>query len=162
MHDHQSLNLPGALPAAYKAMSALHQAVLDAGLDPLLLELVKTRASQINGCAYCIDMHTKDALARGESAQRLFALSAWRETSFFSEAEEAALALTEVLTELPAHIDPTDATDRALAVLGHQHTAALIWAIAEINAWNRVGVGGRAPVGDYVSPHSPNSPASPH
>lgn len=160
MHHHQSLNLPGALPAAYQAMSALHHAVLDSGLDPLLLELVKTRASQINGCAYCIDMHTKDALARGESAQRLFALSAWRETQFFSAAEEAALALTEVLTDLPARVDAADATDRALDVLGQAHTAALVWAIAEINAWNRVGVGGRAPVGGYVSPLAKQQPDS--
>ena len=95
MTPHADLKGPG-----YRAMSALSQATHDLPLDPLLRELIRTRASMLNGCAYCVDMHTKDALAQGETDQRLFAVAAWHEAPFFSPAERAALALTESLTRL--------------------------------------------------------------
>jgi len=112
--------------------------------DQLLRELVRIRASQINGCAYCIDMHTKDARAAGESEQRLYALSAWRETPFFTDRERAALAFTEAVTLLADDHVPTDAYE---AVAGHfteDEIAALISLIVTINAWNAIGVSTRA------------------
>ena len=112
--------------------------------DQLLRELVRIRASQINGCAYCIDMHTKDARAEGESEHRLYALSAWRETTFFTDRERAALAFTEAVTLLADEHVPTDAYE---AVAGHftdDEVAALISLIVTINAWNAIGVSTRA------------------
>ena len=118
---------------------------LDAvGFDPKLRELVRVRASQLNGCAYCIDMHTKDARAAGESEQRLYALPAWRETPFFDRRERAALAFTETVTLLAqAHV-PQEAYDEVAAELSPDEVAALLSLIVVINAWNAVGVATRA------------------
>ena len=139
-------------PAALRVMLGLEDAVHESTLEPELLELVKMRASQLNGCAYCLDMHSKDARARGESEQRLHVLAAWREAPFYSERERAALAWCETLTLLPQ----TGAGDEVYRQLGEQldeaEIVALTLAIVAINGWNRLAVGFRTDVGDYVSP----------
>jgi AhpD family alkylhydroperoxidase len=112
--------------------------------DPPLRELVRIRASQLNGCAYCIDMHTKDARAIGETEQRLYALSAWRETPFFSERERAALAFTESVTLVAEDHVPAEAYDAVAEHFGEDELAALISLIVTINAWNAIGVSTRA------------------
>ena len=113
-----------------------------------LLELVKIRASQINGCAYCIDMHTKDARAAGETEQRMYALSAWRETPFFSDRERAALAWTEAVTRIGDGV--TDALfDEARGQFSEKELTDLTWAVAVINAWNRVAISFRSVPGAY-------------
>src|ERR1700689_5691167 len=103
-------------PEGYEALQGLHRTVKGSGIDPALLELIKMRASQINGCAYCIDMHSKDARAAGETEQRLYALSAWRETPFFTDRERGALALTETVTLVAQTHVPQHAIDEAAAV----------------------------------------------
>jgi AhpD family alkylhydroperoxidase len=115
-----------------------------AGIDPLLRELVRVRASQLNGCAYCIDMHTKDARAAGETEQRLYALPAWRETPFYTNRERAALALTEDVTLMARDHVPAAAYAAAAEVLTPGEIAALLALIITINAWNAIGVTTRA------------------
>ena len=115
-----------------------------AGIDPLLRELVRVRASQLNGCAYCVDMHTKDARAAGETEQRLYALPAWRETPFFTERERAALALTEDVTLMAGEHVPAAAYDRAAGQFAPGEIAALLSLIVTINAWNALSVASRA------------------
>ncbi len=141
-------------PAALQAMLGLEDAVHESTLEPELLELVKVRASQLNGCAYCLDMHSKDARARGESEQRLHVLAAWREAPFYSEREQAALAWCEALTLLPQ----TGAPDEVYAQVGEQfekaEIVALTLAIVAINGWNRFALGFRTEVGGYVSPRT--------
>ena len=112
--------------------------------DPRLRELVRVRASQLNGCAYCIDMHTKDARAIGETEQRLYARSAWRDTPFFTERERAALAFTESVTLVAADHVPDEAYEHVAAHFTPDEVAALLAAIVTINAWNRIGVSTRA------------------
>ncbi len=119
------------------------------GIDKRLLALVKTRASQINGCAYCIDMHTKEGRAAGESEQRLYALSAWRETPFFSERERAALDWTETVTLVADTHVPDDAFARASAEFTEQELISLTFAVIVINSWNRLSVAFRPVVGSY-------------
>ena len=128
-------------PEPIGAMYSLGGYLARCGLEKGLLELVKIRASQINGCAYCIDMHTKDARANGETEQRLYALSAWRETPFFTERERAALALTEALTSLAADGVPDEVYAEAAKHFDDAELGNLIGAIIAINAWNQVGVG---------------------
>src|SRR5207249_11409602 len=132
-----------------RAMLALEKYVHECGLEPKLLELVKMRASQINGCAYCIDMHTKDARALGETEQRIYALPAWRETPFFSPAERAALALTEAITLVHTGHVPDDVYEDAAAHFGETELASLMWAATVINAWNRIAISERAVPGSY-------------
>jgi AhpD family alkylhydroperoxidase len=131
-----------------RAMAYLDKAAtkeLDAaGIDPLLRELVRVRASQLNGCAYCIDMHTKDARAAGETEQRLYALPAWRETPFFTSRERAALALTEDVTLMTRDHVPAAAYEAAAEQLTPGEIAALLSLIITINAWNAIGVTTRA------------------
>jgi len=115
-----------------------------AGIDPLLRELVRVRASQLNGCAYCIDMHTKDARAAGETEQRLYALPAWRETPFFNNRERAALALTEDVTLMARDYVPAAAYEAVAEQLTPGEIAALLSLIVTINAWNAIGVTTRA------------------
>ena len=115
-----------------------------AGIDPLLRELIRVRASQLNGCAYCIDMHTKDARAAGETEQRLYALPAWRETPFYTDRERAALALTEDVTLMARDHVPAAAYEAAAEVLTPGEIAALLALIITINAWNAIGVTTRA------------------
>jgi len=148
-----------ALPAGFEAMLALEAAVGGSGLDPLLLELVKLRASQLNGCAHCLDMHSKDARARGEDEQRLHVLPAWREAPFYSARERAALAWCEALTLLPRAGAPDDVYAELAAQFSPEEIAALTFQIVAINGWNRLAVGFRAPVGDYVSPWHPRGDA---
>src|SRR3954464_12731897 len=135
----QRLNYPKLAPEAAKAMFALGTYIAGSGLEHSLIELVKIRASQINGCAFCIDMHTKDARKAGETEQRIYALNAWRETPFFTEEERAILALTEEVTLIQHHV--SDATYEAAAkVLDEAYIAQVILAIIAINAWNRFAI----------------------
>lgn len=131
---------------AYRAMSALDGAI---ELDSSLRDLVSLRASILNGCAYCVDMHTLDAAARGEHAQRLHAVAAWHEAPFFTERERAALALTDAVTSLSDTHVPRDIFDAARAQFDDEELAQLIWAITAINAWNRIAVTTRMLPGEY-------------
>jgi AhpD family alkylhydroperoxidase len=125
----------------YRAQVALDRAVADSPLDPRIRELVKIRASQLNGCAYCIDMHTRTALAGGETQQRLFALAAWRESPLFDERERAALALTDAVTLIATEAERIDpAYDAAAAHFATEELAAMLYAIGMINVWNRLAV----------------------
>ena len=130
-------SLSSTAPAVYRAIDALDSSV---DLDPALRELVRIRASQINGCTYCIDSHSRDARRRGESERRLWALTAWRKTPFFSDRERAALALTEALTRLGEHGVSDEVYDEAARRFSAEELGNLIGAIIAINAWNRVGV----------------------
>lgn len=150
----QRLNYQTASPAAFQALLQVENQVHRSGLEESLLELVKMRASQINGCAYCLDMHSKDARARGEDEQRLHALAAWREAPFYSERERAALAWCESLTRLPETGAPDADYAPLVELFSEEEIAALTYAIVAINGWNRLAVGFRSPVGDYVSPHA--------
>ena len=138
-----------AAPQVAHALFGLQQAVNESGLEPALLELVKMRASQLNGCAYCIDMHTKDARARGETEQRLYALAAWRETPFFTERERAALAWTEVVTLVAeGPIDDEDYED-VREQFDEKALVDLTLAIVAINGWNRLSVAFATVPGSY-------------
>ena len=150
----QRLNYKLASPDAFKAMLHTEQQVHKSGLEESLLELVKTRASQINGCAWCLDMHTKDARARGETEQRLYLLSAWREAPFYSERERAALAWTEVVTLVADTRVPDDVYDEARRHFSEKELTDLTTAVVVTNGWNRLNVAFRTKVGDYVSPHA--------
>jgi len=132
-----------------RAMLALQREVEASGLDRTLLELVKIRASQINGCAYCLDMHTKDARALGETEQRIYALNAWRETPFFSERERAALEWAESVTRVGDTHVPDDVYERVRAHFEEHALVALTFAIITINSWNRLAVSFRVPAGTY-------------
>ena len=134
------LNYSKLEPAALRAMLELENYVADSGLDPSLRELIKIRASQINGCAYCIDMHTKDARAAGETEQRIYALNAWRETPFFTDRERAALEWTEALT-LIAEINISDQLYEATREhFTESEIIALNIAVIAINGWNRLAI----------------------
>ncbi len=136
-------------PAAIHAMRGLEEYVRHSGLEPALLELVKLRASQINGCAYCIDMHTKDARARGETEQRLYALTAWRETPFFNDRERAALAWAEAVTEVADTHVPDDVYEAARRHFSDKELVDLTLAVAAINSWNRLAISFRKVPGTY-------------
>jgi AhpD family alkylhydroperoxidase len=129
----------------YQALQQLNEAVKTAGLESQLLELVKMRASQINGCAYCIDMHSKDARASGETEQRLHALNAWRETPFFTDRERAALALTEAITLVAETHMPDSVLEDAVTQFTPDELIRLVYAVIEINAWNRLAITVGAP-----------------
>ncbi len=135
------MTLPKAAPDAYRALSGVEVYLRDCGLEASLIELVKMRASQINRCAFCLDMHSRDARKGGESEQRLYLLTAWREAPLYSEREQAALAWTEHLTRLPTDGAPEDAYQRLRAVFNDSEIANLTVLIGMINLWNRVGVG---------------------
>jgi AhpD family alkylhydroperoxidase len=122
-------------------MLAMEKAVHGSGLEPSLLELIKIRASQINGCGYCLAMHTRDARRRGEKQTRLDTVGAWRETPFFTAREQAALAWCEALTELPQHGSADDRYEALGTVFSEEEIAALTFAIVAINSWNRLAVG---------------------
>jgi len=144
----QRLDCAKAAPAGIAALERLQAYVDGSGLDRLLLELVKTRASQINQCAYCIDMHTKDARAAGETEQRLYGLTAWREAPYYSERERAALAWTEAMTRIGGDVD--DAIyDAARAHFSDKEIADLTLAVIAINSWNRLAIPFRTPAGSY-------------
>jgi AhpD family alkylhydroperoxidase len=122
---------------------------VEAVLERPLFELVKIRASQINGCAYCIDMHTKDAPAAGETEQRIYALNAWRETPFFTDRERAALEWTEALTRVAETHVPDEIHERVAAQFVEAELVALTFAVVVINSWNRLAISLRPPVGSY-------------
>jgi len=134
---------------AYEAMLDLERFVRDCGLEHPLLELVKTRASQINGCAYCIDMHTKDARSAGETEQRLYGLSAWRETPFYTDRERAALEWTETLTLISQNEVADELYDRVRQYFNEQELINLTMAVIAINGWNRLAIPFRSVPGSY-------------
>ncbi len=136
-------------PEAFAAMYGLERYVRGCGLERPLLELVKLRASQMNGCAYCIDMHTKDARAQGESEQRLYAVSVWGETPFFSDRERAALAWTEALTAVGETHVPDDVYEMARQQFNERELVDLTMAVIAINGWNRLAIGFRTVPGTY-------------
>ncbi|MCE3555832.1 carboxymuconolactone decarboxylase family protein [Pseudonocardia sp. RS11V-5] len=143
------LALAELVPDVYRAM-ARFGAVAGQGLEPALVELVKIRASQLNHCAFCLDMHTKDALAQGESVERIVQLSAWEESAhFYSPREVAALALTEAVTVLTDGFVPDDVWERAAGQFDETELAQLVAAITAINAWNRFAVSTRMVPGHY-------------
>ena len=153
------VNVQNVAPEAHQAMAGLQSYVKDSGLEPSLLELVKVRASQINGCAYCIDMHTKDARAEGETEQRLYVLSAWRETPFFTDRERAALAWTEALTLIGETHAPDEVYEEVRRQFTEQDLVALTMAVVAINGWNRIAIGFRAVPGTYQRPAVHSAPA---
>lgn len=139
----------------YEAMRGLEAYIRQSGLEPTLLELVKLRASQLNGCAFCIDMHTKDARAAGESEQRLYALSAWRETPFYTERERAALAWTDAVTTVAESHVPDEIYQVARKHFPEKELVDLTLAIVAINGWNRLAIAFRTPPGTYQPTKAP-------
>ncbi|MFL5697120.1 MAG: carboxymuconolactone decarboxylase family protein [Ktedonobacteraceae bacterium] len=136
-------------PEGYRAMSGLERYVRGSGLEPSLLELVKLRASQINGCAYCIDMHWKDARARGESEQRLYGLMAWRESPYYTERERAALAWTEAVTLIADSHVPDELYEEVRQSFNETELVNLTFALVAINGWNRLAISLRTEPGTY-------------
>jgi AhpD family alkylhydroperoxidase len=134
------VNINETEPLAYKAMYALEGYLAATALTKIHKELVKIRASQINGCAYCIDMHTKDALKNGETNQRIFLLNAWRETDLFTEEEKVVLAITEEVTLIHNHGLSEETYKKAEKAFDQNYIAQLIMAIATINTWNRIAI----------------------
>ena len=135
--------------AVVKAMQGLAAAIEESTLEAPLRGLVKVRASQMNGCAYCMDMHTKDARAAGETEQRLYLLSGWRETPFYTERERAALAWTEAVTLIGDHGVPDELYEHARSVFTDDEIVALTLAVVEINGWNRLVRTAQPLVGTY-------------
>lgn len=151
----QRLNYREASPSVFNAMIHIVQTLAKSGLEESLMNLVDVRASQINGCAWCLDMHTKDALALGETEQRLLLVPVWREAQCYTDRERAALAWTEALTEVCNTRDvPDDVYEMARAQFSEKELVDLTLAVIAINGWNRLNVAFRTPVGDYVSPHA--------
>ena len=146
------IDLTRVSPRAVQAMFGLQTYVNNSGLERSLLELVKMRASQINGCAYCLDMHTKDALAAGETAQRLFLLDAWREAPFYSARERAALEWTEALTVVHEDHVPDAAFAAVREQFSEEEVVNLSLAVVAINGWNRLCIGFRKEPGTYQVP----------
>ena len=137
---------------ALRAMYGLEKYLAESSIEAPLRELVKLRASQINGCAYCIDMHWKDARAAGESEQRLYGLAAWRETPYYSERERAALAWAEELTLVAEHHVSDELYEQTRRQFGEQELIDLTLAVATINAWNRIAISFRSEAGSYRPP----------
>ena len=148
----QRLRYGKAFPEGVHALQELGRVISAAGLETSLVELVKTRASQLNGCAYCIDMHTKDARAAGETEQRLYALSAWEETPFFSARERAALAWTEAITNIQQGHAADAVYEEVRKEFSESELVALTFAIGQINFWNRVSIAFRVEPGTYQPP----------
>jgi AhpD family alkylhydroperoxidase len=142
-------NIAALSSDSYQAMSALSDAVDATALERPLALLIWIRASQINGCAYCIDMHTIDARAEGETEQRIYALSAWRETPFFTERERAGLALAEAVTLISDGHVPDDVYEKAARVFDQEELASVVWHTIAINAWNRLAITSRSEPGHY-------------
>ncbi len=145
----QRIDYSKLAPEAMKAMQGLEKYMVKSGIERPLYELIKLRASQINGCAYCIDMHTKDARKAGETEQRLYALSAWRETPFYTARERAALAWTEELTLISETDVPDELYTEVSNDFSEREMVALTMAIITINGWNRLAISFRTPPGSY-------------
>ena len=148
-HHPEHVNVYKDFPAGYQALSALEAGLRRRSADHTLYELVKLRASQINGCAFCIDMHHKDARAAGETEERLYMLPAWREATVYSDAERAALALTEAVTLIADGHVPADVEAEARSQFDAESYAALVFTIATINTWNRIAITSHSPAGAY-------------
>ena len=148
----QRLNYYAASPDGFKAMRALQAHVDGCGIEHTLLELVKMRASQINGCAYCLDMHTKDARAAGETEQRLYLLPAWRETGLYTPRERAALAWAEAVTRLTDQHVPDAVYDEARRHFDEKALVDLTLAVIAINGWNRLSIAFQVEAGSYQPP----------
>jgi AhpD family alkylhydroperoxidase len=153
-HDEHALRIDYArvAPAALRAQFGLESYVRGSGLEHSLLELVKLRASYMNGCAYCVDMHTKDARAAGETEQRLYGVAVWREAPFYTPRERAALAWTESVTDVGRTGVPDDVYAEARRHFSEEELVNLTMAVVAINGWNRLAVSFRAPVGTYQPP----------
>jgi len=136
-------------PAASRAMYGLETYIRQCGLEHSLLELIKMRASQINGCSYCLDMHSKDARAAGETEQRLYTLNAWRETPFFTDRERAALEWTEAVTLVSENHVPDELYERVRKQFSEEELVNLTLAVVTINGWNRLAISFRAVPGEY-------------
>jgi AhpD family alkylhydroperoxidase len=143
------LDYAAAAPGALKAMLGLEHYAANSSIEHSLYELVKTRASQINGCGYCLDMHTKDARKAGETEQRLYALSAWRETPFFTERERAALAWTEAITLVANGSISDELYERVSKHFNEREIVDLTMAVIVINGWNRLAIPFRTVPGSY-------------
>ena len=147
------LNPYQAAPEAMKAVAALDTYVQGSGLEPSLVELIKMRASQINGCAYCLHMHSRDARAKGETEERLYLLDAWRESPLYTDRERAALGWTEAVTLVSQTHVPDDAYEELRGQFSEEEVVKLTVSIAPINAWNRVAISFRA-VHPLPRPHA--------
>lgn len=154
-HQPEFVDIYSAFPAGFKSLMALENACHDGPLDPFTFELVKMRASQINGCAYCLDMHYKDARALGETEERLYMLNAWREASVYTEAERAALALTEAVTLISHDHVPAEVEAEARRCFDPESYANLLFTIATINVWNRLAITCHSRPGEYRSNKKP-------
>lgn len=136
-------NMGEVIPEGYRAMLGLEQYVRSTSISKTLKELIKIRASQLNGCAYCLDMHTKEARQMGETEQRIYGLSAWQEAPFYTAQERAALGLTEAITLVAQTHVPDDVYEEARRHFDEKQTAEIIMQIVTINAWNRIAVSTR-------------------
>ncbi|MDN3548605.1 carboxymuconolactone decarboxylase family protein [Mucilaginibacter aquaedulcis] len=137
----ERFNLLQVLPGAYKPFIELDKMLADTPLDKIQREMIKVRTSQINGCAYCLNMHTKDAIKYGEQPQRLYVMSAWREAlNWFSEQDQVILELTEQVTNISEHGVSDELFEKAVALFGEATTAKIILAIVSMNSWNRLGI----------------------
>jgi AhpD family alkylhydroperoxidase len=143
------LNFIESSPDAYRAMAGLERYLATSSIEKPLGELVKMRASQINGCAYCLDMHSKDARAAGETEQRLYGLDAWEEAPYYTDRERAALAWTEALTLVSKDHVPDAVYEKVKPHFSERELADLTWLIVAINSWNRIAIAFRAPAGSY-------------
>ncbi|HLQ99868.1 MAG TPA: carboxymuconolactone decarboxylase family protein [Sphingobacterium sp.] len=141
------VNIHKIEPDVYKAMMGLEQYLSTTDIPAIQMELIKIRASQINGCAFCLDMHTKDALKIGESPQRIFLLNAWKETDLFSEEERSILAMTEEVTLIHQQGLSNETYAKALDLFGEKRVAQLIMAMVTINSWNRIAIATNLPLG---------------
>jgi len=148
-------------PEAYQAMAGLGKYVRQSGLETKLLDLMRMRSSQINGCAYCIDMHSKDARAAGETEQRLYSLDAWRETPFYTDRERAALAWTEAVTLVSQGHVPDEVYNLVRKQFSEKEIVDLTLAVAEINSWNRIAISLRAVPGIYQPASHAKAAAAP-
>jgi AhpD family alkylhydroperoxidase len=144
----ERLNILQESPEAFKAMRGLEAYITNSGLDRKLYELIKIRASQINGCAYCLNMHTRDARKLGETEKRIYLLNAWRETDLYTPKERAALALTESVTLIADNHLPDDVYEEADRHFDKKELAALVMAVVTINGWNRIQITSMAPPED--------------
>ncbi len=149
----QRLSYSKVSPEGTDILQKLERYVKSSGLEADLLELIKLRASQINGCAYCIDMHTKDARTHGESEQRLYGVSAWYEAPFYSDRERAALAWTEAVTEISKDHVPDEVYDEARKFFSEKELVDLTFAVIAINSWNRLAISFRTLAGSYQPDH---------
>ena len=155
----RELDYSKVLPAGMKAINALEHYSTHSGLEPSLLDLIKLRASQINGCPYCIDMHTKDARSGGETEQRLYSLSVWRQTPYYTERERAALAFTEAVTLIADQHVPDDVYEQARQQFNDEELVKLMIGIVIINAWNRFAITFGDKPGSYRPDHFVTQPA---